>query len=423
MERVLPVLDKIIIATLFVFVFFSMFSISITQIACGLGGLAWFFRTYLNSVEKQRWPLGIPFALYILACLVAVGNAYDVSNSFEPLKKLLEILIFFWVVNCVREDRLRDSLTILLIIVGSVAGVIGFYQAWESGVTVMNRIEGTMSVYMTFAGLLMMVGMMAFARALFKCPREAWLWAAVAIIVACLLFTLTRQAWFGFLTGFLFLGFVWKKKYFLISLVLVFFIVFASSAQMKTSFSNLFIDKNVTFIEQVKHRIHGMITGNDYNFAVRLALWRGGWEIYKDYPLTGCGFHCVDLMFTNPNVNSPYPDPTGFIKRHRGMHNNFVQLAVDTGILGLTAWLGIWVCFFRLLYKRATALKGEPDSQWIVLGSAAAGVAFLAGGLFETNFYDSEMVMVLYFIMALPFSGSQKLTSEVKEGAQNYVPV
>ena len=88
------------------------------------------------------------------------------------------------------------------------------------------------------------------------------------------------------------------------------------------------------------------------------------------------------------------------------MHNNFVQLAVDTGILGLSAWLGIWVFFFRLLYYKSFDLKSDSSERWIVLGSAATGLAFLAGGCFETNFYDSEIAMILYFIMALPFTSS-----------------
>ena len=213
MERVLPTLDKIIITTLFIFVFSSMFSVSIAQVSCGLGGLAWFFRTYLtHSADKQSWPLGIPFMFYVLACLLAVVSAYDISYSFESLKKLLEILIFFWVVNCVREDHLRNSLALLLIIAALIAAFIGFYQAWKNGITVLNRIEGSMSVYMTFAGVLMMAGMVTFARVMFKRPRETWLWGAAAVIAVCLLLTLTRQAWFGFLVGFLFLGFVWKKN-------------------------------------------------------------------------------------------------------------------------------------------------------------------------------------------------------------------
>ena len=417
MERAIPVLDKLITVTLFVFVFFSIGSISIAQIACGLGGFAWLLRTQLtHSSGNQRWPLAIPFLAYVLACLVAVGTAYDVGISFEALKKLLEILIFFWVVNCVREDRLRDMLSLLLIIAALVVALIGFYQAWKNGITVLNRIEGSMSVYMTFAGVLMMAGMVTFARAIFKRPRETWLWGAATVIAVCLLFTLTRQAWFGFLAGSLLLGFVWKRKFISIFLVLIFLIAFVSTEQTKSGFQNYFLYKDDAFVGQVKRRILGMVKGDDYNFLVRLALWKGGWEIFKDYPLTGCGFHCVDLVFTNLNVDSPYPDPTGFIKRYRGMHNNFVQLAVDTGILGLSAWLGIWVCFFRLLYKRATALKGKPDSQWVICGSAAAAIAFLAGGIFETNFYDTEITMVLYFIMALPFAGSQNFKSKVSEG-------
>ena len=90
------------------------------------------------------------------------------------------------------------------------------------------------------------------------------------------------------------------------------------------------------------------------------------------------------------------------------MHNNFIQLAVDTGILGLGTWLGIWFCFFRRLYKKDFSLEAAPQGNWVVLGSAAAVLAFLAGGFFESNLYDSEVVMLLYFIMALPFVGPPK---------------
>ena len=90
------------------------------------------------------------------------------------------------------------------------------------------------------------------------------------------------------------------------------------------------------------------------------------------------------------------------------MHNNFIQLAVDTGILGLFTWCGIWSCFFVMLYKRFAELDGDPNEKGVVLGSAAVAIGFLAGGFFETNVYDSEVAMTLYFIMALPFSGDKK---------------
>ena len=93
------------------------------------------------------------------------------------------------------------------------------------------------------------------------------------------------------------------------------------------------------------------------------------------------------------------------------MHNNFIQLAVDTGILGLFTWVGIWSCFFVMLYKRFAELDGDLNEKGVVLGSGAVAVGFLAGGFFETNMYDSEVAMTLYFIMALPFSGDQNNTN------------
>jgi O-antigen ligase len=403
-EKITPILNKIILVSLFTFAAFSMFSISIAQIAAGVGGLAWLFRTHLTeSWSEQRWPLGISFGLYVLACLIAVADAYDVGYSYPALKKLFEILIFFWVINCVQRKRLRNSLIILLIISATVAGLYGLYQAWQNGIHLGARVEGTMSTYMTFAGLLMIAGMLSFGRMIFRRPHEMWLWPSVAIIAVCLLFTLTRQAWFGFLTGLTFLLFTWEKKLFLIFSVSIMIVVLMFSQQVTNGIQNLVSgepDPNNGFMWNLKYRFQDMLSGNDSTFSMRKALWLGGWEIFKDHPLTGCGFSCVDL------VHSQYPDPTGLIARLRGMHNNFVQLAVDTGILGLSAWMGIWFCFFSLLYKRVTALKGDSHERGVILGSMAAALAFLAGGFFESNFYDSEVVMLLYLVMALPFAGS-----------------
>jgi O-antigen ligase len=306
------------------------------------------------------------------------------------------------------------------------AGLLGFYQAWTDGVgiwrvnddpfqtgqdwsplgyTVDNRVEGTMSVYMTFAGLLMLVGMHALGRIFFRRPTEHWVWLPVIIISICLLFTLTRGAWFGFMVGLMFLVMVRLKKYLPIMLGLIIVGLLAFSSVLPQLRGMVKSTETITgpgFAKHFKQRISRMLSGNDETFAMRIALWNGGWEVFKDYPLTGCGFKCVDL------VHSQYPDPTGHIKNLRGMHNNFVQLAVDTGILGLSAWIGIWVGFFGLLYKLAKTQKNNHSEGWLIYGSSASVIAFLAAGIFETNFYDSEVVMLLYFIMALPFTGLER---------------
>ena len=393
MKQSFPIIDKILIFTLFLFTASSMFSISISQVSAGVGGFFWLLRTHLTDTWKeQRWPLGIPFVLFVLACLIAVVNAYDVNYSYSSLKKLLEFLIFFWVLNCVRDNNLRNSLSLILITSATLAGLFGLYQYWQEFlsiqkfsifITTENRPEGTLSTYMTFAGLLMLAGVIALAKILFQKPTHKWLLGSIGIITLSLLLNLSRQAWFGFLIALIFLVFFWRKKILLLIPIMLLVIYVASPLS-------------------VQQRAKSTLSGEDRTFTMRTALWKGGWEIFKDYPLTGCGFRCVDL------VNSQYPDPTGYIARFRGMHNNLIQVAVDTGILGVTAWLGIWFYFFRFLYHKAITLEKNANERWVILGSAAAMLAFLAAGFFETNFYDSEVAMLLYFIMALPFSGNQK---------------
>ena len=401
MKQSFPVIDKILILTLFLFTASSMFSISISQVSAGVGGFFWLLRTHLTDTWKeQRWPLGIPFVLFVLACLIAVVNAYDVNYSYKSLKKLLEFLIFFWVLNCVRENNLRNSLSLTLIASATVASLFGFYQVWQASVWLpISRVEGTLSTYMTFAGLLMMVGILALARVIFGQPVQKLIWISIGIIFYCLLLTLTRQAWLGLTVGILFLIFYWRKKIFLF-VPFIFMAIFLLSPDKVKKRVLETTTPCLTYQECQANK------STNWELAMRTNLWQFGWKVFKDYPVTGCGFRCVDLIH-NQYVD-PYPHEHGSVRHLRGMHNNFIQIAIDTGILGLATWLGIWASFFRFLYRKASNLKRDSSERWIVFGSTATVIAFLTGGFFETNFYDSEVAMLLYFIMALPFSGNQK---------------
>ena len=93
------------------------------------------------------------------------------------------------------------------------------------------------------------------------------------------------------------------------------------------------------------------------------------------------------------------------------MHSNLFQLLVDTGIVGLGTWLSIWVAYFIEVFKRWRALAGEKfqdNAAGILMGSLAAVLAFLVGGFFETNIYDSEVAMLLYFLMGLSLAQVKK---------------
>ena len=236
-----------------------------------------------------------------------------------------------------------------------------------------------MSVYMTYAGLLMLALLVAAGKLAFAPKENKWLVPAIVLMAICLLMTFTRQAWLGVVGGIFFL-ICFRKKSLLWFMPVVLGVIFMISPT------------------QIKNRIDSLIKFNDPNLQIRLALWQGGWLVFKDHPFTGCGFKCIDSVYQD------YPDPTGNIKRLRGLHNNFVQLAVDTGLFGLISWVSIWVIYFMTLYHRLISMSGNSSNKRDIMASAAAIIGFLFAGVFETHFYDSEVSMLLYFIMALPLT-------------------
>jgi putative inorganic carbon (hco3(-)) transporter len=397
-NEMVPILDKVIQFSLVTFVIFSVFSISVTQIAFTLGTLAFLLKTHLTKSWKElrgTW-VGIAILCFCLACVSSVITSVDLVSSIKHLKKFLQFIIFFWVANTIQNERLRDLLTRLVILAGVTSSLYGIFPLLDpeffsemlygtkpGGIA---RPIGTMSTPSTFSGVIMLVGLFALGNFLFRKPTKYWTFGSTGIIGLALLFALTRQAWLGFLMGSLFLLFFWNKKYLMaIPALLVVILLFAP--------------------DTVTSRIQSLSNMKDNAFNQRLTIWKSALDIFKDHPITGCGFKCVDL------IHSQYPDPSGFVSHFRGVHSNIFQLLVDTGILGLGFWISIWVAYFIEVYKRLRILDEKADqhsTKGILMGSCAAVIGFLIGGVFETTFYDSEVAMLLYFLMGLSLAQTKK---------------
>jgi O-antigen ligase len=233
----------------------------------------------------------------------------------------------------------------------------------------------------------MMVGLMAVARCLFHKPKAYWVIGSIGLIAFALLCGLARQAWLGFFIGTVFLVFVWNKKYLLVlPLILLSLFWFAPDG--------------------IKKRILSLKNFNDISLQHRVIVWKSGWDIFKDYPLTGCGYKCVDSIH-HQYPGKEYLGKKGLLAYYVGMHSNIFQLLVDTGIVGLGAWVFIWIAYFIEIFKRFRGLAEKTHREYsksLLMGSAAAVLAYLVGGFFETTLYDSEVSMLLYFLVGLSLS-------------------
>jgi len=139
----------------------------------------------------------------------------------------------------------------------------------------------------------------------------------------------------------------------------------------------------------------------------RIRMAEGGLEMIKDHPVLGVG---------PANVKEIYPlyrkaDAPRFRPPH--LHNNIIQLWAERGITAVVAYLMLLGLFFR---ECARGWRYTPAREF-----AEAGIAITVGlayaGLFEFNFGDTEVFLIMLELFALLIA-----SMEAAEPATNEPP-
>lgn len=267
----------------------------------------------------------------------------------------------------------------VILTVGAVSAALGIFQyAILEFDHLGRRPPGALGLYMTYAGLLMLVICMAAARILFR-PRDR-MWAALimpALLVAVTV-TFTRSAWVGACAG---VGLLFLLRDFrLIALLPVVAAVFLAVAPARLS-----------------ERLYSTFSVTDPSNRDRIAMMRAGVRMIGDRPLTGVG---PDMVL---RVYPEYRDEGAVHDVNPHLHNVPMQIAAERGLPALA----IWIWFIVLLYR--DFLRGLRPTTYpsLYAGGLAAVTAMLAAGLFEYNFGDSEFLMLFLILVTLPYAADR----------------
>ncbi len=358
-------------------------SIAASQIVLTFVLLLWLYQLAAGKVELVGLPLDWPLGLFAVLSIASAGFSFDPGESFASMKKLTLLAIPYVIVSVVRRTSTLERLVLVLIIVADLGALFSLWQYFFSELGDINhRIHGFMSHYMTFSGLLMGVGVLAFAELLFGRRRRVFLVASLVMILVALALSLTRSAWFGVLVGF--------------SLV-----CFLRDRRLLIGVPILLIGAMLLVPSDVEKRVRSLVRP-DRSSRDRMYMLKSGLQMTANHPWFGVG----------PNmVKSVYP-----VYRLEGapqlqnihLHNNVIQIAAERGLPCLAAWVWLMVVGITVSIKsyRAATTGGrappENGDRGLAAGALALMVAGLTAGLFEYNFGDSEFLMLFLFAMAIP---------------------
>jgi O-antigen ligase len=319
----------------------------------------------------------------------------DAPGAALSASRGLLLMTALWAVSgLLRDARRADGFLTALALLGAAVALVGVLQvttcpaeppAWRVAARFYHRCDrarGFFSIYMTQAGVLLLILLATLPRLLPGPPARAWAPAAWVAGAAGLAATLTRGAWVGLAAGALtVLPATRRGRRILVAGALV--VALAAVAGPY----------------ELAKRLQNTVDPRAEGVAERVYMWRSGLAMWREHPWLGVGPSGVKRHYPR------FVQPEALKRRTGHVHNAPLQIMVERGLLGLAAWLWIWVAFYRRAWRAWRGLDpAQGRERALLTGAAAAVTGFVVAGLFEHNFGDAEVALMLWTVMALAFA-------------------
>jgi len=138
------------------------------------------------------------------------------------------------------------------------------------------------------------------------------------------------------------------------------------------------------------------LTLSDASSRDRYYMWQAGLDMIRDKPVFGQGPGMIQAAY--PAYR--WPEAPNPVTPH--LHHNALQIAAERGLPGLAWWL--WLVAALIAAALRTTRRERFGPAWVGPASLALLAALMVAGLFEYNFGDSEILMFVLLVAALPFA-------------------
>jgi len=305
---------------------------------------------------------------------VAPGISFwGFHRKYDGLLLLIVCVFLFYIILCNVKKKDIDGFIWVFIGVGCLCSLYGVYQSF--GMDPVDKVidldykrwpGSTFGRAAFFGAYLTVVIPLSFYMLLkFK---KWWMYLVVGLLLYALVLTKARASFVGVFVGMLYFVLLCRCyiSFRLIGVVLGFIIIL-----------------NVVLPESPVKRLIEYSSARE----TRHEIWHVGYSIIKDNRWFGIGPDCLPLVYGNYRI-AEYGE-VGALKAR--LHNEWLDILVDTGIIGLVAWLSFYVQYFRLSWY------GRNRMVTIALSSSLLG--YLVQNQFSFGMIPN--ILVMWYLVGL----------------------
>ena len=396
--------------------------------ALALGAiLVWAIRVWRGSADLPRTPLDAGLGLFLLAHLVSTATSVDPRLSLESsLYVILFVLLFYFLVDRVRvswrPERVAGTLLLLsqVVVVATLLEIAvwrwGIFAelGWTETIRGLSFYRGRLALGHAnplgwFLGMMFPLWLGAVRVGPSRPARlHGVLW--LGLLTVAELSTFSRGGWIvaGAAAG------IWG------------FVQVAQSPRVLTRFAALWrrtlsrwvaVSLLILLLASLALGTGRLVTRiRPDSVPFRLQLWSLALQLVAERPWTGSGPGTYGLAIRALDV----PLPIGSeVSTHT--HNGYLNIAAETGLLGLGALLLLSIQFARAAWRTAQSSEGGAVADPLA-GNGYPTFLPALGGLLVANFFDTTshfayMTLLLVLIAAVlvaPWSRPGTLLTRVR---------
>lgn len=301
--------------------------------------VAWLMRLMVKSGERiEKTPFDKPLILFVFLSITSLINAHNMGAAATELVQTLEFFIasVYLFHSVIRTTEDFENAMLALALSGILFSMYGIreYMILGSG----TRVSATFGHFNAFGAYLAMLVPLFFNMSLseHRRGRRVVFIAAMALAVAAVMFTFSRGAWIGILSGLLLASWLRGMNQFIKYLTVGVIVIITIS---------VFIPKQ---IERYTGRMASITEINDESTQSRLEQYEMSLEIMMNSPFFGTGIGQV----------WDYASARGTPELGE-IHNLFLNIGADRGIPAMIALFFVFLLYYRAITQRITQSRSR----------------------------------------------------------------